>query len=177
MEVVLSILLGLFVNEAFDISPWLARRLVRWSAYRWTTDPEIAAGYAEEWAAIIDQRPGKLFKLLTAVQFTFGAAGRAAPRAVMRALIASRLLRAVWIYALAFIAMSKVRGDASNESLDAAVIKYLEAHAGKKRNPWLSGAKRDLLGLHAVQDNNMANPAGRQGRAVAAPTRKRRRRR
>ncbi|MEU5931155.1 hypothetical protein [Micromonospora sp. NPDC047187] len=85
-EIILGILFGLVVNEVTDISPWAARKLARWSAYRWTTDPEMAAGYAEEWTAVIDDRPGKLLKLLTAVRFAFGAAGRAAPRAAIQAL-------------------------------------------------------------------------------------------
>ncbi|BCJ61564.1 hypothetical protein C1I93_09135 [Micromonospora endophytica] len=79
-EIILGIVLGLLVNEVTDISPWIARKLVHWSAYRWTTDPATAAGYAEEWAALIDERPGKLLKLLTATRFTLGAAGRAVPR-------------------------------------------------------------------------------------------------
>lgn len=79
-EIVASFAFGLLVNEMTDVSPWAARKLVRWAAYRWTVDPDLAAGYAEEWTAIIDERPGKLLKLLTAVQFSIGAAGRAAPR-------------------------------------------------------------------------------------------------
>ncbi|WP_406063062.1 hypothetical protein [Micromonospora sp. NBC_00860] len=89
-EIILGILFGLLVNEVTDISPWAARKLAQWSAYRWTTDPEMAAGYAEEWTAVIDDRPGKLLKLLTAVRFTLGAAGRAAPRAANRAIRSAR---------------------------------------------------------------------------------------
>lgn len=81
-EVILSITLGVLVNEVTDISPWLAKRLVQWSAYRWASDPAIAAVYAEEWSSILEDRPGKLLKLLTAIQFTVGAIGRAAPRSV-----------------------------------------------------------------------------------------------
>jgi hypothetical protein len=87
--VVLTILLGLMVNEMTDISPWLAHRIVRWAAYRWSPDAEIAAGYAEEWAAIIDERPGRLFKLGTAVGFAGAAAFRTLPRRLEG-------LRAVW---------------------------------------------------------------------------------
>ncbi|MFF0467597.1 hypothetical protein ACFYPX_09260 [Micromonospora zamorensis] len=92
-EIILGILLGLVVNEVTDVSPWAARKLTRWAAYRWATDTEIAAGYAEEWAALIDDRPGKLLKLMTALRFTLGAASRAAPRAGMRALRMARALR------------------------------------------------------------------------------------
>ncbi|MFC0504223.1 hypothetical protein [Micromonospora costi] len=79
-EIIASFVFGLLVNEMTDVSPWAARKLVRWAAYRWTIDPDIAAGYAEEWTAIIDERPGKLLKLMTALRFSTGAAGRALPR-------------------------------------------------------------------------------------------------
>jgi diguanylate cyclase (GGDEF)-like protein len=68
-QVVLSVLLGLLVNEGCDISPWLARRLVRWSARRRYGNITRADVRAEELAALIDERPGKLFKLLTALGF------------------------------------------------------------------------------------------------------------
>ncbi|WP_327643744.1 hypothetical protein [Micromonospora zamorensis] len=102
-EIILGILFGLVVNEVTDVSPWAARKLARWAAYRWATDPEIAAGYAEEWAALIDDRPGKLLKLLTAVRFTLGAAGRAAPRAGIRVLRAARAYRRLLIYVRVFM--------------------------------------------------------------------------
>ncbi|MDG4796917.1 hypothetical protein [Micromonospora sp. WMMD1082] len=89
-EIILGVVLGLFVNEVTDISPWIARKLVRWSAYRWTTNPEIAAEYAEEWTALINDRPGMLPKLLTAMRFSVGAAGRAAPRIIRNRLRAAR---------------------------------------------------------------------------------------
>ncbi|MEU4338390.1 hypothetical protein AB0F59_27665 [Micromonospora lupini] len=79
-EFVTGVIASLVVNEMTEVSPWAARKLVRWSAYRWSADPDIAARYAEEWAAIIEERPGKLFKLFTAMRFTIGAAGRTAPR-------------------------------------------------------------------------------------------------
>ncbi|MFF4810560.1 hypothetical protein ACFY03_20335 [Micromonospora chersina] len=84
-ELLLGALLSLALSELTEVSPWAARKLVRWAAYRWTTDPELAAAYAEEWAAIIDERPGKLLKLLTATGFTLGATGRAAPRMLLDA--------------------------------------------------------------------------------------------
>jgi hypothetical protein len=87
--IVVTLALGLVVNEMTDISPWLARRMVRWAAYRWSKDPEIAAGYAEEWAAIIDERPGRLLKLGTAVGFAGGAAFRTMPRRLAG-------LRSIW---------------------------------------------------------------------------------
>ncbi|MFJ2081238.1 hypothetical protein ACIOBK_01700 [Micromonospora chokoriensis] len=109
-EIILGILFGLLVNEVTDISPWAARKLAQWSAYRWTTDPEMAAGYAEEWTAVIDDRPGKLLKLLTALRFTLGAAGRAAPRAGRRAL---RSIRFAYRYVRAFLAFANEVTEAS----------------------------------------------------------------
>ncbi|MEU0077630.1 hypothetical protein ABZY58_06925 [Micromonospora tulbaghiae] len=84
-EIILGIVFGLLVNEVTDISPWAARKLTRRAAYLWTTDPDTAAAYAEEWTAIIEERPGKLLKLFTALRFTIGATGRAAPRLGYRA--------------------------------------------------------------------------------------------
>ena len=81
VEIVFAILVGLAINEACDVSPWLARRLVRWSAFHRYGDRARARTRAEELATIIDMRPGKLFKLLTALGFTFGAiAARRAER-------------------------------------------------------------------------------------------------
>jgi hypothetical protein len=71
--IVISIILGLIVNECSDVCPWCARKLVRWSAYRRYTDPARAAARAEELSALIDDRPGKLLKLFSA----FGFAGSA----------------------------------------------------------------------------------------------------
>jgi hypothetical protein len=74
IEVVAAIVLGLLVNEATDICPWIAVRLVRWSArllYR--RAPERAAIRAEELAALINDRPGKLLKLFTALGFALHA--------------------------------------------------------------------------------------------------------
>ena len=74
MEVVAAIVLGLLVNEATDICPWIAVRLVRWAAqllYR--RAPERAAIRGEELAALINDRPGKLLKLFTALGFVLHA--------------------------------------------------------------------------------------------------------
>ncbi len=68
-QILLAIITGLAVNECCDISPWLAHKLVRWSAHRRYTSPSRAEVRAEELAAYIDARPGKLFKLTTALSF------------------------------------------------------------------------------------------------------------
>jgi hypothetical protein len=72
----LAVTVGLAINEYSDLSPRLARRITSWAARRWTDDPVEVAGYEEEWAALIDARSGKLFKVVTAVAF--------ATRATMR---------------------------------------------------------------------------------------------
>ncbi|MGN9777069.1 PH domain-containing protein [Micromonospora sp. H33] len=69
VEVVLALVLGLVVNEMTDLSPWLGRKLVTWSArLRYRDDPR-AEVRAEELAAVINDRPGKLFKLGTGLGF------------------------------------------------------------------------------------------------------------
>jgi DNA-binding transcriptional MerR regulator len=71
---VFGIVSGLLVNEYCDISPWVAVRLVRWAArLRYRGDPERAKVRGVEWAALIQERPGNLFKLLTALGFTLHA--------------------------------------------------------------------------------------------------------
>ena len=67
---------GLAINECTELSPWAAREIVRWSTRVRYTDPSRARERSEELAALIDARPGKLFKLITALGFA-GAAIRA----------------------------------------------------------------------------------------------------
>lgn len=84
VEIVLAVVLGLIVNEATDISPWLGRTLVTWSArirYGETTRAEIRA---EELTAVINDRPGKLFKLTTGLAFFSAALAVRARRLVSR---------------------------------------------------------------------------------------------
>jgi hypothetical protein len=69
ITVAASVLLGLAVNEVFDVSPWMARRVALLAARVWTRDPALQATYAEEWQAVIAEQPGKLSKLLTAAGF------------------------------------------------------------------------------------------------------------
>ncbi|GAA2128866.1 C-terminal helicase domain-containing protein [Actinomadura napierensis] len=83
-ETLFAILSGLAINECCEISPWAARKLVHWSARRCYVDPVRAEVRAEELAALIDDRPGKLFKLITALGFVTGAIMSAVRRAVAR---------------------------------------------------------------------------------------------
>jgi membrane protein YdbS with pleckstrin-like domain len=73
MEITLAVVLGLIVNEFSDVSPWLARRLVAWSARQRYGDTARAEIRAEELGAVINDRPGKLFKLGTGVRFASAA--------------------------------------------------------------------------------------------------------
>jgi mycothiol system anti-sigma-R factor len=82
--VVIPVLVGLGVTEFTDFCPWVARRMVRWSAYRRYPDPDRAATKAEELEALIDDRPGRLFKLLTACGFAGAALTCPLTRAISR---------------------------------------------------------------------------------------------
>ncbi|WP_155127327.1 hypothetical protein [[Actinomadura] parvosata] len=67
LELTLEIILVLIVNETCHASAWLACKLVRRAAYFQYRDPERAAIRAEEFAALINDRPGQLFKICTAL--------------------------------------------------------------------------------------------------------------
>lgn len=73
LGVAAGILSALAVNEACDVSPWAARKIVGWSARLRYADTQRAASRDEELAALIDARPGKLFKLITALAFAAAA--------------------------------------------------------------------------------------------------------
>jgi len=64
---------ALAVNECCDLSPWAARKVIRWSARLRYTDASQFETRAEELTALIDERPGKLFKALTALCFAAAA--------------------------------------------------------------------------------------------------------
>jgi DNA-binding transcriptional MerR regulator/DNA-binding PadR family transcriptional regulator len=94
-EMVFAIVSGLLVNECCDISPWVAVPLMRWATrLRYRGAAERASVRGEELAALIQDRPGNLFKLLTAFGFTLHAvlvaALRSAPGVVKRAAKAAR---------------------------------------------------------------------------------------
>ncbi|MCY1141366.1 hypothetical protein OWR29_25490 [Actinoplanes sp. Pm04-4] len=75
--VLVPVILSLAVNEACDISPWLAKRIVPRAARMWAgSDATRAAILQEEWAAVIDDCPGKIIKLGYALSFFASAARR-----------------------------------------------------------------------------------------------------
>jgi hypothetical protein len=77
LGVVVSIVTGALVNEASEVSPWLAQRIVRRAAPLWALRGlRRAEMLAEEWAEIIETAPGKLTKLGHALVFLAGAASR-----------------------------------------------------------------------------------------------------
>jgi hypothetical protein len=75
--IAVSMITGAVVNEFCDISPWLAEKIVRRSAQLWAfPDRDSANELANEWAAVINDAPGKLTKLGHALRFAFGAQWR-----------------------------------------------------------------------------------------------------
>ncbi|MEE1761190.1 hypothetical protein [Streptomyces sp. SP18BB07] len=72
-ELMTAIVLGLVVNEFCDVCPWLARKVIRLAA-RLVPDPEVRERLAEEWAAGLHDRPGKILKLLSALTLLVSAA-------------------------------------------------------------------------------------------------------
>jgi hypothetical protein len=74
-DVLATVVAGLMVNECCELSPALARLLVRWSARHHYREPGRAQERAEELAAYVNDRPGKLFKLIVATLFAARALG------------------------------------------------------------------------------------------------------
>lgn len=71
--IVVTVIATLIVNEFTGFCPWLATRLVRRSAFRRYSDPARAAVRAEELAALINDCPGSLLKLIIALCFAVAA--------------------------------------------------------------------------------------------------------
>ncbi|MFJ8348973.1 hypothetical protein ACIQ9J_21955 [Streptomyces sp. NPDC094153] len=65
-ELVTAVVLGLVVNELCDVCPWLARKVIRLAA-RAVPDREVRRRLEEEWVAGLQDRPGKILKLFSAV--------------------------------------------------------------------------------------------------------------
>jgi hypothetical protein len=82
--ILIGIVCAYLGNELCEFSPWCARKLVRWSAFRRCADPGRAQMRADELAAVIDARPGNLLKLITAAGFAGAAVIASARRAGAR---------------------------------------------------------------------------------------------
>jgi hypothetical protein len=70
---IVMLIIGVLLAEGTEAAPWLAKKLVRWSAYARHLDRHRAEIRAEELEAVIDTRPGKLLKLTSALLFAVGA--------------------------------------------------------------------------------------------------------
>lgn len=66
VELFVPLVLGLVLNELVGLCPWLARKIVRWSARR-IADTSVSDRYAEEWLAGLEGCPGKLLQLCAAL--------------------------------------------------------------------------------------------------------------
>ncbi|GHE71405.1 ATP-binding protein [Streptomyces vinaceus] len=65
IAVVTAVVLPLLLTELGDWCPWLAKRLVQWTARR-LGDAAVAERYSEEWLAELEEVPGKLSRLIVA---------------------------------------------------------------------------------------------------------------
>lgn len=73
-EIVLTVVLGVVSIEFSEVAPWLARRIARWAAIqRYRDRPDRVVVRVQEWVSVVEERPGKLFKLVTALWFAGGA--------------------------------------------------------------------------------------------------------
>jgi hypothetical protein len=64
--IISAVVLPLALSEFSEISPWAARHLLNWAAHR-LGDPRACERYREEWLAGLNDVPGKLTKLLSAL--------------------------------------------------------------------------------------------------------------
>jgi hypothetical protein len=78
--IVAGVLAGLLIAEYGEIAPWLARKVVRWAALRMYPDVVRAQIRSEELAALIEARPGKVLKLMTALGYAGVAVGSVTAR-------------------------------------------------------------------------------------------------
>ncbi|TCO64939.1 hypothetical protein [Actinocrispum wychmicini] len=72
-QIVVAVVLGLIANEVSDVSSWCAERVVRAAARLRYPDGERREVRLAELVGLIGTRPGKLFKLLTALIFLVAA--------------------------------------------------------------------------------------------------------
>jgi hypothetical protein len=79
---------GLLCNELFQLSGWVAQKLVCWSARLIYEDPERSKIRTEELARLIEDRPGQLLKLIAALSWVLVAVKAWATRTVSGMLIA-----------------------------------------------------------------------------------------
>ncbi|GAA3283814.1 hypothetical protein Dvina_01425 [Dactylosporangium vinaceum] len=156
-EVITGVVLGLAVNEMCDVSPWLASRIIPVAARLWTRDPDRREVLAEDWSAVIHQRPGKLLKLAMALSFLGGGAVSAArfwlsrfsnvyaagTRLVWSGSIFIKTFAALLVVSFAAIMLSGKLSDSGSVDLEGiafallypAILPLIAVHAYSK-NPW-----------------------------------------
>jgi membrane protein YdbS with pleckstrin-like domain len=144
VEVLIGVVLGLVVNEATDVSPWLGRALVGWSARLRYGDSDEGRVRGEELRALINVRPGKLFKLLTG-------AGFAGSALIFRL---RRLLRPAADDSLVEKPLELVPTPYDEDEPSLLVARYLfptERYRGEWRRHWIAVARSfGIIGLYGV---------------------------
>jgi len=90
LHILLVATVGFAVSEALDTFGSAARSIVRRAAGWRYSDHERAVVRAEEWAALIEERPGQIMKLMTALSFLAFGLAHGAQRAVGRARLFGR---------------------------------------------------------------------------------------
>jgi len=168
IEIVLAVVLGLVVNEATDLSPWLGRVLVRWAAsIKYAKDDPRRSTRFEELQAIINVRPGKLFKLLTGLGF-------------LSAAVLARLRRLVGSDADGSLAETIPPRTYLEDEPTMLVARYLfptERYRGEWKRHWIHIAKTGaiallygVLGVWATQLRIKEQYAGIVTAAICAAT-------
>jgi hypothetical protein len=174
-EIAFAIITGLLINEATDICPWLAIRLVRLAArLRYLDAPERAATRGEEFAALINDRPGKLFKLCTALGLTLHALTLVGLRAAWRKLRPRRKApaqapdpepivvqaQAVALQSATMVAEAQVLTSPSR-ILDKEFDAWLTRH-GQEFDAWLTRHGQETLAWQAQQRREFVDRIDRQ---------------
>lgn len=112
------VLVPVALAEFGEVSPWLARRWVRWAARQLPTQG-MQARYAEEWRAHLEQVPGKVTRLGFAASLVV----RSVPVMRWRAFVADRQypgLRAACERAIASLRLPDTSGESLQAVADAA---------------------------------------------------------
>jgi hypothetical protein len=90
-----AVVVPLALGELTDLFPWLAKRLIRWATRR--LPEQERPRWEEEWLGELEERPGKLLKLLWALPLLWGAGkmGRLLGAPPLSEVLRARI-RALW---------------------------------------------------------------------------------
>jgi hypothetical protein len=69
-DIILGILAAVIAAETLDISRWSADHIVRWAARRWLDRSGV--DHTKEWLDDLEERPGSILKLITALWQALG---------------------------------------------------------------------------------------------------------